>query len=46
MIPFASDSAGNYYCEQGNRIVLWTQSNEILPVCNGFEQFLENLYEI
>lgn len=45
-IPFASDSAGNYYCEQGKRIVLWTQSNEILPVCNSFSQFLDLLYEL
>ncbi|MGN1248589.1 MAG: SMI1/KNR4 family protein, partial [Candidatus Spyradocola sp.] len=30
LIPFASDSSGNYYCEQGKRIVLWTQNNEIL----------------
>lgn len=46
LIPFASDSAGNYYCEQGKRIVLWTQSNEIMPVCNSFLQFLDSLYEL
>lgn len=46
LIPFASDSAGNYYCEQGKRIVLWTQNNEILPVCNSFSQFLDSLYEL
>ncbi len=46
LIPFASDSAGNYYCEQGKRIVLWTQNNEILPVCNSFPQFLDSLYEL
>lgn len=44
LIPFAMDSSGNYYCEQGKRIVLWTQNKEILPVCNSFAQFLENLY--
>lgn len=46
LIPFATDSAGNYYCEQGKRIVLWTQNKEILPVCNSFSQFLEALYEL
>lgn len=46
LIPFAVDSAGNYYCEQGRRIVLWTQNNEIFPVCNSFSQFLESLYEL
>lgn len=46
LIPFASDSAGNYYCEQGKRIVLWTQNNEIMPVCNSFLQFLDSLYEL
>lgn len=46
LIPFASDSAGNYYCEQGKRIVLWTQNNEILPVCSNFSQFLDSLYDL
>ena len=46
LIPFAVDSAWNYYCEQEKRIVLWTQSKEIFPVCSNFSQFLESLYEI
>ncbi len=46
LIPFASDSAGNYYCEQDGKIVLWTQSNELIPVCDSFSQFLEGLYEL
>lgn len=46
LIPFAVDSAGNYYCEQGKRIVLWTQNKEIFPVSNSFSQFLESLYEL
>lgn len=46
LIPFAVDSAGNYYCEQGKRIVLWTQNKEILPVCNCFSQFLIALHEL
>lgn len=46
LIPFAVDSAGNYYCEQEKKIVLWTQNEEILPVCNSFSQFLESLYEL
>lgn len=46
LIPFAVDSSGNYYCEQGKRIVLWTQNKEIFPVSNSFAQFLEALYEL
>ena len=46
LIPFASDSAGKYYCKQGKRIVLWTQNNEIMPVCNSFLSFLDSLYEL
>ena len=46
LVPFARDSAGNYYCEQGKRIVLWTQNNDIIPVCNSFSQFLDSLYEL
>ena len=46
LIPFASDSAGNYYCEQGKRIVLWSLNNEIMPVCNSFLSFLDSLYEL
>ena len=46
IIPFAVDSAGNYYCEQEKRIVLCTQNKEIIPVCNSFSQFLDSLYEL
>ena len=45
LIPFATDSSGNYYCEQGKRIVLWTQNNEIFPVANNFSKFIQSLYE-
>lgn len=45
MIPFASDSAGNYYCECDGKIVLWTQDDEVLSVCDGFKDFLNSLYE-
>ena len=46
LIPFAIDSAGNYYCEKGKNIVLWTQNKEILYVCDNILQFLELLYEL
>ena len=46
VIPFASDSAGNYYCEKESKIVLWTQEDEIYLVCNDFSEFLDALYEI
>lgn len=47
IIPFALDSAGNYYCEQqGNEIVYWTQEQDIFPVCGDFEEFLKSLYDI
>lgn len=46
LVPFATDSGGNYYCEQEKRIVFWTQNKEILPVCNSFCQFLNSLYEL
>lgn len=46
VIPFASDSAGNYYCEYNGRIVLWTQDDELLPVCDHFTEFLESLHGI
>lgn len=47
LIPFATDSAGNYYCEQNEQhIILWTQNDERLPVCDSFLQFLESLYDL
>lgn len=46
MVPFATDSAGNYYCESKDGIVLWTQDEDILPICEDFPTFLESLYEI
>jgi len=47
IIPFASDSAGNYFCEQKDgKVVYWTQENEIFPVCDNFKTFLESLYDI
>lgn len=47
IIPFASDSSGNYYCEQNKKeIILWTQDEEIIPVCSDFNQFLDSIYEL
>lgn len=46
LIPFAADSAGNYYCESESGIVLWTQDEDILPVCESFSVFLTSLHEI
>lgn len=46
LIPFATDSSGNYYCEQRGAIVLWTQNEEIFSVCDSFSAFLDSLYEL
>ena len=46
LFPFASDSAGNYYCENKGKIVLWTQDDEVFDVCNSFGEFLEALYAL
>lgn len=47
VIPFATDSAGNYYCERAGEILLWIQGEEKLyPVCGGFSAFLDAFYEL
>lgn len=46
LVPFATDSGGNYYCEMGKQIVYWTQGGEIYPVCDSFEELLASLYAI
>lgn len=46
LLPFAMDSAGNYYCVQGEKIVLWTQENEIVHVCDSFDSFVNSLFEL
>lgn len=43
LVPFASDSAGNYYCFYNEKIVLWTQENEMISICNNFTEFTEKL---
>ena len=43
LIPFAVDSGGNYFCQQGERIVLWRQDGEFCPVSENFEEFLDRL---
>lgn len=43
LIPFASDSAGNYYCFKNKKVVLWTQDNDIIFVCNSFSDFTKKL---
>lgn len=45
LIPFASDSAGNYYCFKGDMVFLWTQENEIISVCDSFMDFKNGLYK-
>lgn len=45
LIPFASDSAGNYYCFDNDAVVLFTQDNEFIPVCDSFSSFVGSLYE-
>ena len=45
-VPFASDSAGNYYCEYEGEIVLWLQDDTIIPICESFDAFLQMLTEI
>ena len=46
VIPFATDSAGNYYCEYEGKIVLWLQEDVIIPICDNFDAFLQMLTEI
>ena len=46
LVPFASDSAGNYYCEKKGSIVLWTQEGEVIPVSDSFADFLNSLHEV
>jgi hypothetical protein len=46
VVPFATDSGGNYYCEYEGRIVLWIQDDIIIPICDSFETFLQMLTEI
>lgn len=46
LIPFASDSSGNYYCEKSGKIVLWLQSEEVLQVADNFADFLNSIYEL
>lgn len=46
LVPFASDSAGNYYCEKEDKIVLWTQDGEVIPVSASFGDFLNSLHEV
>lgn len=46
VIPFAVDSAGNYYCEFDSKIVLWLQEDAIIPICDSFDLFLKMLDKI
>lgn len=46
LLPFAMDSAGNYYCVRGEEVVLWTQECEIVRVCDSFDLFLRSLFEL
>lgn len=46
VVPFASDSAGNYYCEKDGKVVLWNQDGDIIPVSNSFHEFLDSIQSI
>ncbi len=46
LVPFATDSCGNYYCEKDGNIVYWEQSGGVRPVCRSFGEFLDSLYDI
>lgn len=43
LLPFAMDSAGNYYCINNKRVILWTQDDEIITVCDSFNEFIKLL---
>lgn len=43
LIPFASDSGGNYFCMRNDAVVLWTQQGDIIDICDSFTEMLENL---
>lgn len=40
LLPFALDSAGNYYCIKDGKVVLWTQDSVIYEICDSFTEFL------
>ncbi|MBR6776695.1 MAG: SMI1/KNR4 family protein [Clostridia bacterium] len=46
VVPFASDSEGNYYCEMNGKVVLWYQDGDIVQAANSFSEFLNSLYSI
>lgn len=46
VVPFASDSAGNYYCEKDGKVVLWNQDGDIISVSNSFHEFLDSIQSI
>lgn len=46
MIPFAFDSAGNYFCIRDNRVFFWTQENEFYELASDFEKFVEQICDI
>lgn len=46
IVPFASDSAGNYYCEKDEKVVLWMQDGEMILVADSFVEFLNSLHKL
>lgn len=46
MVPFAIDSASNYFCEQNGQILVWVQEDEtIVKAFASFDEFLSALHE-
>ena len=43
LLPFAKDSADNYFCLKDGKIILWFQDMTDTPICDSFSKFLELL---
>lgn len=47
VIPFASDSGGNYYCIMKEQVVMWLhENNEFISVATSFSDFIDGLQEL
>jgi len=45
MFPFALDPAGNFFCVEDNKIVLYDhETDETMVICDTFTEFLDMLY--
>ena len=44
LIPFATDSAGNYFCFDNEKVVFWEhEEDQIISVANNFPAFMDKL---